>query len=103
MSATPRSLEDARAKQALLAQYVTECERIESFRSIYLKSPGDENCVLIEDLADFAIKAGEYLEVFERRRDKLENALKNAGIKLHADATESLPSITREQQRIDQA
>ena len=92
MSATPRSLEDARAKQALLAQYVAECERIESFRAKY----GDNQaCVLGEDLADWVITVGERLEVFERRRDRLENALKNVGIRLYAEVTETLPSIAK--------
>jgi len=102
MSATPRSLEDARAKQALLAQYVGECERIEAFKAKYMQELGNEGCVLGEDLADWCITIGERLEVFERRRDRLENALKNAGIRLHAEAdAPSLPSIQREQQRIE--
>jgi hypothetical protein len=90
MNATVRSLDDAKAKQSLLAQYIAECERIDAWKE------HSEGCA--DDESEFGITIAEKLEVFERRRDRLENALKNAGIRLHAEAADTLPSIARAQQ-----
>ena len=89
MNATVRSLDDAKAKQAMLSQYIAECERIERWRS-------EVNMETVTN-GEFDITPEERCEVFERRRDRLENQLKNAGIRLHAEAAETLPSIARAQ------
>lgn len=88
MSATPRSLEDARAKQALLAQYIEECERIDAYKSEQYS--GDD-----VTSGRFNITREEMIEVFERRRDRIYNDLTNKGIKLHTETNDTLPSIAK--------
>lgn len=91
MSATTRSLEDARSKHELMGKYIAECERIDSFKAKFGESL---SCTLGEDLAEWIITVGERLEVFERRRERLLKELENKGIRIQAEA-DSLPSIAR--------
>lgn len=90
MSTVSRSIDDARAKHALMGQYIAECDRIESFHKAIVN--GDRL-----DGGEFMVDREEMLEVFERRRDRLFNELKNKGISIIAEASETLPSIAREQ------
>jgi|ERR1700761_2712265 len=87
MNATFRSLDDAKAKQALLSQYIAECERIDELKAL-LPLCDASNTVP----GQFDITNEETLEVFERRRDRLHDELVNCGIRLHAE-TSGLKSL----------
>ena len=93
MSATTRSLDDARSKHELMGKYIAECERIDAFK-VKFNVPEDINCVIADDFYDWSITVGERLEVFERRRERLLKDLENKGIRIQPES-ESLPSIAR--------
>ncbi len=84
MSATQRSLEDARAKHDLMGQYIEECERIDDFDlPEFIQSKDDPR---------FAITDAERLDVFHRRRERILKELENKGIRIHAES-ETLKSL----------
>jgi len=91
-----RDLSDAKAKRDLLDSYIAECERIEEWRAWYVNNDLDD-CV---GPKQFEITPAERIEVFERRRDKLHNDLQNHGIKLHKEASDTLPSIARAKEAV---
>ena len=86
MTNSVRDLADAKAKRDLLHAYISECERVEQYAAVNQHFP---------ETGEFAITYEERLGVFERRRDRLYNDLVNKGIKLHTEASDTLPSIAK--------
>ena|ERR1700761_1713540 len=88
-----RDLSDAKAKRDLLDSYIAECERIEEYKA-YCEANIDEA------IGRFGIFRDECLEVFERRRESLHQQLVNKGIRINAEASDTLPSIARAKEAV---
>lgn len=88
-STSVRDLSDAKAKRDLLDSYIAECERIDIFKA---ELDADS---MPASTDEYAITHEERLEVFERRRDRLHQELVNKGIRINAEASDTLPSIAR--------
>jgi|GEM_PF-7064921 len=89
-----RDLSDAKAKRDLLDSYIAECERIDIFKADLdagsLTAGSDE----------YSITHEERLEVFERRRDRINQELAKKGIRVNAEASDTLPSIARAKEAV---